>query len=90
MIKSPDGSLNIELDTEGTGLYTPDGYIRCTTYVEETSPLGLYARDGSYNVVIDSEGTGSTDPSGSLRVSTDAGTGAYDASGAYRVNITNP
>lgn len=86
---APDGSVNIELDAEGYGRFSADGYLRCTT---AESNAGVNAPDGSFYVVVDPEtGRGVYDAStGAYRISTDSGKGIYSDTGAMRVTITNP
>lgn len=80
-VQNSDGSTNIDLGTEGFGVYSKEGHLRGT----EDSNLGAYAKDGSLRVAINSSGFGAKDASGALRVSTAEGTTAYDKTGALRI-----
>jgi hypothetical protein len=90
LLYADDGSVNIEIDTEGKGAHTPDGYLRVKT-TDYDAP-GVYATDGALQAVLDPEdGTGVYDATNNvLRMSTADGEGRYDSTGALRVTVTNP
>lgn len=84
-LHAPNGSINLDLNTEGEGLYSPLGHLRGTI---TTQFPGIYHTDGSLRVVVnDTNENGYYHSSGSIRVSTEAGNGIYSSTGAMRVTL---
>jgi hypothetical protein len=80
-LQNADGSYNVRLDPPGSGLYTPEGYLRVET---ASAQPGVYAASGAYRVVVnDTGGRGLYHANGSLRVTTSAVPDDYNVPGLY-------
>lgn len=95
-LQAADGSYNIRINAPGTGLFTPEGYLR----IDTLSPgPGLYGPSGAYRGEVSaseaappSGGYGVTTTSGGRRL-TQTGSanyltpGLYAKDGSYKVTV---
>lgn len=82
MLYAVDGSYNVRVDPPGSGLYTPEGYLRVET---ASAQPGVYSASGAYRVTFnDVGGSGLYAEDGSIRLTTvDIQPEVYDTDGLY-------